>query len=179
MTNTTSVEQTNQVFPQTMPPDGGEAVSDKSRRRPIPPRAYAKAKGWWHSDASRAELSFVSLQANGIGVSSNWNVAHDVNACWHEGVERGRKRFHEVLELAKKNPPEAYHVIQHALAEMWSGGWGDESGFIQELSGHAVAAALAFPNGLPAHIDARRHSEDWYSDWLERKGGITSKGVAA
>ncbi len=131
-------------------------------------RSYAKASGWWDSKASRANLSFVEMQDDGVHYRNYWNYSYDPNSCYHEGKSLGRKWFQEVVELAKRNPPEALVIIGLAQKEMRGRGWGVEVGFMEELGRYAVAAALTFPKGIPAEIDAERHKGDWYIDWIDR-----------
>lgn len=154
-------------------------ASQKSNSHPVSIRAYAKAFGWWDSKASRADLSFVNMQDDGGHYRNYWNYSYDPNSCWHKGKELGRKWFQEVVELAKRNPPEALVIIGLAQKEMRGSGWGVEVGFMEELGRYAVAAALTFPKGIPAEIDAERHKGDWYMDWIDRKYGSKDDEVAA
>jgi len=161
------------------PRSNNTRLKTKKRVPLVSLRSYAKASGWWDSKASRADLSFVDMQPDGVHYRSYWNYPYHPNSCYHEGKALGRKWFQEVVELAKRNPPEALVIIELAQAQMRGSGWGVEIGFMEELGRYAVAAALAFPKGIPAELDAERHKGDWYMDWIDRHFGSNDEKVTA
>ena len=71
---------------------------------------------------------------------------------WHEQVSIGQEWFAEVLELARRDPEEAYHALlfagcSRALLANWN--QGHEQGFLEVFSQFAIAGMLAAAGDRP------------------------------
>jgi hypothetical protein len=110
----------------------------------------------------RRELSFTRTSDDGR-IHSNWYVLRDPNSYHGDGVLIGERYFGEVLQLAACDPVAALHAILYApQAVEWGNGSGQEHGFMTCLARYAMAAALAFPAGIPSEVDAARmEHEAW------------------
>lgn len=98
---------------------------------------------------SRDDLSFTRRDARGLLV--NWCVAERAGS-WHEQVSIGQAWFAEVLELARRDPEEAYHALlfagcSRALLEHWN--QGHEQGFLEVFAQFAIAGMLAAAGDRP------------------------------
>lgn len=106
---------------------------------------------------SRDDLSFTSRDEKEI--INNWDVPHDSNQKWEEGLLIGQKYFDEVRQLAAVDEREAFHAIEFAFnSGGWrSGGWGIESGFSRALAKAAIIGMRALQNGEIA-FDEHAHT---------------------
>lgn len=101
---------------------------------------------------TRCDLSFTATQ-DGPGINSNWNVPHDQNGYWHDGIRVGKRYFAEVAELASKDEQQAFYAIKCAIMERgWNHahggcGWGIEEGFSMRLAAVAMVGLRALRDG--------------------------------
>ena len=98
---------------------------------------------------SRDDLSFTRRDARGALVS--WCVESRAGS-WHEQVSIGQEWFAEVLELARRDPEEAYHALlfagcSRALLANWN--QGHEQGFLEVFAQFAIAGMLAAAGDRP------------------------------
>jgi len=101
---------------------------------------------------SRWDLPFVS--ADETGFPKYWDVEHKPGDCWHDGIERGIAYANALLELADFDPAEAMTVMQNVQSRMLPNGWGEETGFMQQIGRYAFAGRFVFGESVPADKDA-------------------------
>ncbi len=96
---------------------------------------------------SRDDLSFTSRDSEGR--INNWDVPHDKEGNWHEGLIIGEKYFDEVRKLALFDELEAFHAIQFAMSSgHWqSSGWGIEMGFTRAFARAAMLGMRQLQQG--------------------------------
>ncbi len=106
---------------------------------------------------SRDDLSFTSRE--GEGRINNWDVPHDRNGDWHEGLIIGEKYFDEIRQLALFDELEAFHAIEFAInSGYWqSSGWGIEMGFTRALAKAAMLGMRQLQQGA-VEFDEAAHS---------------------
>lgn len=105
----------------------------------------------------RNDLSFTSRDSQDR--INNWDVPHDKNGNWHEGLIIGEKYFNEVRQLALINEVEAFHAIEFAMnSGYWqSSGWGIEMGFTKALAKAAMLGMRQLQQGA-VEFDIAAHS---------------------
>ena len=105
----------------------------------------------------RDDLSFTSRDSKGR--INNWDVPHDRNGNWSEGLIIGEKYFNEVRQLALINEVEAFNAIECAMISgCWqSGGWGIEMGFTKALAQAAMLGLRQLQQGAVA-FDLAAHT---------------------
>ncbi|MBY4770663.1 hypothetical protein [Burkholderia ambifaria] len=102
--------------------------------------------------ATRRDLSFIAT-SDLPGISSNWNVPHDMNGYWSDGIRIGRRHFAEIAQLAAKDEEAAFDAVLHAItAPEWNHtphgtGWGIEHGFSERLAAATILGLRAMRNG--------------------------------
>lgn len=129
--------------------------------------------GW---PKSRADLSFTKSEDSGR-INSNWNVLRDPDGYDGDGRRIGQMYFGETLQLATYSPVAAMQAIRFApTAREWKNGNGQEDAFMECVSRYAMAAALAFPTGIPADFDAQRMEHE---EWGREKAVGAAQAMAA
>jgi hypothetical protein len=95
----------------------------------------------------RDDLSFTSRDKDDFIL--NWDVPHDKNGCWHEGIEIGLQHFAEIAELANADECEAFCAMQFAVnfGNWRTGGWGIETGFAKGMAAAAIVGLRALKAG--------------------------------
>jgi|APLak6261691555_1056199.scaffolds.fasta_scaffold10917_2 hypothetical protein len=106
---------------------------------------------------SRDDLSFTSR--DGEGRLNNWDVLHDRNGNWSEGLVIGEKYFDEIRQLALFDEIEAFHAIEFAMnSGHWqSSGWGIEMGFTRALAKAAMLGMRQLQQGA-VEFDEAAHT---------------------
>ncbi|CAG9270274.1 hypothetical protein BCEP4_60128 [Burkholderia cepacia] len=119
---------------------------------------------WPASDleiSTRGDLSFTATEDRPC-ISSNWNVPHDMNGYWSDGIRIGKRYFAEVAELAAKDEREAFYAVLCAIMEgEWNHahgghGWGIEHGFSESLAAAAILGLRTMRNGATPYAPPKR-----------------------
>lgn len=105
----------------------------------------------------RDDLSFTSRNKDDFIL--NWDVPHDKNGCWHEGIKIGLQHFAEVAELASSDEYEAFNAMRFAMNNHgWKTGcWGIETGFSQAMAAAAIVGLRALKSGAAPYD----HEAEW------------------
>jgi hypothetical protein len=106
---------------------------------------------------NREDLSFTSRDDKDFLLG--WDVPHDKNGCWHEGIEIGLQHFAEVAELAHASEYQAFIAIQCAMNNPgWkTTGWGIEIGFSKGIAAAAIVGLRALQAGAAPYD----HEAEW------------------
>jgi len=105
----------------------------------------------------RDDLSFTSRDKDDFIL--NWDVPHDKNGCWHEGIEIGLKHFAEIAKLATADEYDAFVAMYCAMNNPgWkTTGWGIEMGFSKGMAAAAIVGLRALKAGAAPYD----HEAEW------------------
>lgn len=107
---------------------------------------------------TRYDLPFIRPREDGPGIASHWDVPHDPEGYWSNGLAIGRLFFAEVAKLAETNEIEAALSMKLApnSGDGWNAhGWGIEEGFSEAMAAAAIVGLRAIRLGLVTPISSK------------------------